>query len=129
VVIHVLILLEVGEDALMVNVSGCYEGETKCDGICVDTQSDPNNCGGCDIKCTAPPGEVSRCINGGCTIPECREGTTKCDGICVDTQSDDYNCGGCGFACHCYEGDPRCCLYYHNCFGHVPHCRDGVCSV
>lgn len=99
------------------------------DGTCVDTSSDPNNCGGCNIKCTAPSREVSRCIDDGCTTPTCREGTTKCDGICLDTQSDDYNCGSCGFACHCYEGDPRCCLYHHTCLGPVPHCREGVCSV
>ena len=30
----------------------CKEGKTSCNGICVDTQKDSNNCGDCGIKCT-----------------------------------------------------------------------------
>jgi hypothetical protein len=52
------------------------EGEMPlvCDDRCVDTASNPNHCGGCDIACD--PGEA--CLNGTCACPcsagACREG-------------------------------------------------------
>lgn len=32
---------------------GCRQGETCCDGECVGTGSDPNNCGACGVQCGA----------------------------------------------------------------------------
>jgi hypothetical protein len=42
----------------------CPSGQTNCSGTCVNTQNDPNNCGGCGNVC---PAAGLACINGGCT--------------------------------------------------------------
>jgi hypothetical protein len=68
------------------------EGGQFCGGICTDTSSDRNNCGGCGNVC--PPG-VS-CHNGSCG---CLPGQTNCSGTCRDTTNDPQNCGACGNAC------------------------------
>jgi hypothetical protein len=61
-----------------------------CSGWCVDTISDPNNCGTCGNSCS----EVC------------------CLGTCVFTSSDQYNCGGCGNKCganqYCEYGECTC---------------------
>lgn len=76
-------------------------GQSVCDGVCIDTQTDGQNCGGCNNVC----GDGSTCSDGACT---CGGGLTYCGGACVQTQSDDANCGICGNACRngqiCVEG-------------------------
>ncbi len=69
----------------------CGVGFTECDGACVDTQRDSNNCGGCDNFC-----DELACVSGQCACPG---GTQECDGFCVDTQTDASNCGFCGNFC------------------------------
>jgi hypothetical protein len=54
--------------------------DTCCDGVCVDTATDPNNCGGCGGLCLG--------IEGTC-----------CESTCANTAGDPKNCGGCGVAC------------------------------
>ncbi len=63
-----------------------------CDLQCVDTDTDPRNCGVCGNDC----GANGACVNGVCT---CTDGTTQCNGTCVDTSSDANNCGACGNVC------------------------------
>lgn len=84
----------------------CMQGFADCnaspgDGCEANTQCDPNNCGGCGIKC----GAGVECIAGNCGCPN---GTTKCGDafcgpgaarVCKDLQQDDQNCGSCGNAC------------------------------
>ncbi|AKU94821.1 hypothetical protein AKJ09_01485 [Labilithrix luteola] len=94
-------------------VEACVEGQCQatcspqnfrdCNGIVddgceVDPQTDPDNCGGCGIKCD--PGV--RCIRGRCG---CAPGTIDCNGQCKDTRSDDNNCGACGYSCADHEVD------------------------
>lgn len=84
------------------------------DGCEVDTNCDPNNCGGCGIKCA----EGVDCIYGKCG---CAAGMTECfppsctsfdRGACRDLQTDDDHCGACGAGCpqpddlppHTYSG-------------------------
>ncbi|GMV16130.1 MAG: hypothetical protein AMXMBFR56_43540 [Polyangiaceae bacterium] len=69
-------------------------GATLCDGQCVQTDYDPNNCGSCGTKCAT--GEL--CSAGQCA-GQCKGGTTECSNKCVDTQIDPQNCGACGTAC------------------------------
>lgn len=82
----------------------CDEGQCgcidECDGVCVDVDNDPENCGGCGNIC----GEGEACEQGQCL---CRD---ECDGVCTNTDNDRENCGSCGNSCQsgtwCEEG--RC---------------------
>src|SRR5690606_8471365 len=44
----------------------CEQGETVCDGRCVNTERDPENCDRCGATCTAPPGGTPACVTGEC---------------------------------------------------------------
>jgi hypothetical protein len=86
----------------------CPPGFVLCSGVCVDTLSDPRNCGGCGLMC--PDGSI---CSGGTCIPWdpcegviCAAPFICCYGACVDITSDPYNCGGCGLFCPWGSGDP-----------------------
>ena len=77
----------------------CGQGGTvtQCGGRCIDTGSDPVNCGGCGAQCPASTGQV--CSAGVCACPQ---GGSVCAGQCRQPsffQSDNQNCGACGVAC------------------------------
>ncbi len=72
----------------------CDAGETLCGKECIDTVSDPANCGACGTACK--PGEV--CGVSVCSLT-CGVGSTMCGASCLDTNVDAKNCGGCGQAC------------------------------
>jgi hypothetical protein len=73
----------------------------KCCGTqCLDTMSDPRNCGDCNQQC--PMGTI--CFGGHCGCPPnglaCGGGQTCCGSLgCVSLDSDIRNCGGCGVTC------------------------------
>jgi hypothetical protein len=52
----------------------CGPGETCCDGICVNTGSDPDNCGACGVACDVCQG----CENGECV--DLPDGQFDCNG-------------------------------------------------
>jgi hypothetical protein len=60
--------------------------------LCVDLQSDAENCGECGNAC---PAGVA-CVAGECS---CDAGTEQCGDMCVNTGSDPDNCGGCDQPC------------------------------
>jgi hypothetical protein len=71
----------------------CDGALEECDGKCVDTQTDAENCGKCGAAC------AGSCKSG----LFCVVGQKACDGKCVDVKSDGMNCGVCGKACQAGE--------------------------
>ena len=68
-----------------------------CGGRCVDTDTDPANCGGCNQPCGVTG---TSCTHGTC---QCPNPQTVCSNQCVDTTTDESNCGFCGHNC---QGNP-----------------------
>jgi hypothetical protein len=60
----------------------CNSGFTACNGQCIDTTSDPANCGGCGNACAAPTGGTATCNSGQCS-QECPSGQEPFNGACV----------------------------------------------
>jgi hypothetical protein len=106
-------------------IDDCDEGTDCCEGSCVDTTTDRQNCGACGATCAegteccdgrcvslltgancgacgnmCPPGAC--CRNGECV---CSGGNPPCDGECPDYSRDPENCGVCGLTC---EEDETC---------------------
>lgn len=70
-----------------------------CNGQCIDTSSDTQNCGGCGNLCTG-----GICMASVCKCPTSPVNLTLCppsgsSHVCVDTSSNSNNCGQCGHAC------------------------------
>jgi hypothetical protein len=111
----------------------CAAGELKCRGICVNPQTNPNNCGGCfktcggaqictGGQCVCPPGTClsgGQCINAttttncGPTCATCGTGQGCCEGTCIELNTV-ANCGSCNNSCdvqageQCLSGRCRC---------------------
>lgn len=77
----------------------CRDEFTRCGDTCVDTESDPANCGTCDNACGADVCEGAECRTGDCQEEE----LTNCDGACVDTESHPLHCNGCNRPCQADE--------------------------
>ena len=94
------------------NQSPCGTGAASecCSSVCVDSQSDPSNCGGCGVHCSG----TETCQSGLCGFSACTPAIQGdpchlpgepyysgdcCGTSCVDTTSDPANCGGCNLAC------------------------------
>lgn len=95
---------------------GCPPGLQRChamNGIaaCIDTLTDPTNCGGCGIVCTYDDADSRPVCNGGICGLTCRSGRGDCngfsgDGCEIDLETDPQNCGVCGHACDAEIGQP-----------------------
>ncbi|MFO0608719.1 MAG: hypothetical protein U0324_36470 [Polyangiales bacterium] len=80
----------------------------RCDGACVDPQTDLLNCGGCGITCPDPgAGRVAVCNEGRCGAA-CAVGRADCDGDvangCEADLGSTATCGACGNACRAPAG-------------------------
>src|SRR5262249_26009436 len=71
-----LVTVTVGEP------TGCAEGRTDCNGTCVDTTTDPVNCGACGDACSAPASATATCTNGTCGFA-CNQDFHLCEGSCI----------------------------------------------
>ena len=81
----------------------CGSYGTICDGVCISTAGDPDNCGGCGVICS----DAEVCLGGQCG-EGCLPGLTACERTCVDVANDSAHCGACSNACGdgmgCVEG-------------------------
>lgn len=75
-----------------VEQEACAEGQTRCVGECVDTDTAEGHCGSCGNQCPA----TATCNEGNCVCPS---GQTACGGSCVDLEDDPQHCGECDNAC------------------------------
>lgn len=73
----------------------CEASEQICDGVCVKTDTDEENCGACGNACAT--GES--CTAGSCAPLACTGDEEICAGACANTMTDRTNCGSCGNAC------------------------------
>jgi hypothetical protein len=67
---------------------------TRCNGTCVNFQSDPENCNGCGNVCSAVPFSVGICVNGECEV-SCSTARHLCGTSCVL----DHDVATCGTRC------------------------------
>ena len=74
--------------------TACDVGQIPCDDVCINPDTDPDNCGTCGNACTG--GDV--CSSGSCK-PTCQPPTQACGALCVDLDSDPDHCGACGTSC------------------------------
>lgn len=76
-------------------------GEAVCGGKCVDTKTDPNNCGDCGVKC----GSRTTCQDGVCRGPD----RAKCETCVGGEVKPGVTCGDhcCSAGAECYGGG--CC--------------------
>ena len=72
----------------------CSDGYIVCNGECVNTRLDDNNCGGCGVRCTGN----SHCQNAG--VCSCNKFELLFNGTCIRTAWDTDNCGACGNKCN-----------------------------
>jgi len=87
---------------------------TRCAMACVDTAGDAMNCGGCNIRCSAPVGGGASCTSGRCAM-SCPTGSHLCDGRCA-LDNDPNTCGG------------RCAPCPSGPAGSAPTCASGSCD-
>jgi len=84
---------------------GCGAPWMMCDGTCIDTRLNANNCGTCGNSC----GRQEACEAGQCrpSVWACQPGRVLCTD-CTDLNFDSANCGQCGHACavgqRCVDG-------------------------
>jgi hypothetical protein len=62
---------------------------------CLDTTSDPQNCGACGHSCNP----TEQCVSGTCKCPVDGQKYCASAGTCVDTLSNTANCGACDKKC------------------------------
>ncbi len=95
--------------------------ESCCNGICVDTTSNPSNCGGCGITCIVPNAHGASCASGNCNYGTCDENFGDCDNDMATNGCEENlltsatNCGACGATC---KGNAS----------YNPTCNNGICT-
>lgn len=82
------------------------------DGCEIDSNSDVNNCGACNTKCSLPHA-TPKCSAGACQVAQCDTGWSDCDGNAANgcetnTGTDVNHCGGCGTVCSPANATAKC---------------------
>ena len=97
--------------------SGCLAPLTaRCNGVCVNTDTDRNHCGACGNVCptTSVANGTTSCVMGACALA-CNAGYGNCDGNTANgcearTTNDVNNCGMCGNRCTAPPGSTASCV-------------------
>ncbi|MCA9606839.1 MAG: hypothetical protein KC619_14635 [Myxococcales bacterium] len=86
------------ESDFAVTLRCATDGESACDGACVDLMSDRDHCGACDAA--VPSSAI--CRDG---VPGCLDtADSLCGTSCLDTTYDPAHCGSCDHACPSWSG-------------------------
>jgi hypothetical protein len=93
-------------------VSTCPLGQVRCSGRCVDTRSDPMNCGDCGLPCVGLGGAIGTCVNYRCEST-CMANRGDCDGNVgngceQDLTASPMHCGACGRTCNVANASATC---------------------
>ncbi|HEY4013476.1 MAG TPA: hypothetical protein VGM06_09065 [Polyangiaceae bacterium] len=89
-------------------IAACTGTSQDCNGVAddgceVDTDHDPNHCGGCTAAPCVVPNATPDCAAGHCAIRSCNSGFDDCNGDALDgCETDlatDANCGQCKNVC------------------------------
>jgi hypothetical protein len=87
--------------------------KTKCGEECVDTKTDPRNCGTCGMQCPGTPCNNGMCAPAGACPPglpdACGMGPNR---VCTNLKTDPMRCGNCMTSC-----------------GMGKVCNDGTCGI
>ncbi|MFT3708381.1 MAG: hypothetical protein QM817_12075 [Archangium sp.] len=93
----------------------CNGVDDDCDGAideAFNLQSDPANCGACNVVCNLPHANPV-CSSGSCAVGTCATGWKNCNNVTLDgcetnIFDDTSNCGNCGLQCNVSGGQAAC---------------------
>src|ERR1700690_982111 len=74
--------------------AGCSGGQSRCADVCVDTTSDPQNCGGCGVVCA----DKGVCVASACAACDTIDADKDGYNACVDCNDNDPNVNPGAFA-------------------------------
>ncbi len=90
----------------------CPDGLTNCGGVCMDTVSDPRNCGGCGRVCVFVNATEPGCEQGVCQLGICDEGFGDCNDYpedgCETLFGSPEHCRACGDRCDYPQAEGLC---------------------
>jgi hypothetical protein len=83
-----------------------------CDGQCLYTDTDAQNCGACGVACSRPNASGT-CVHGVCALGICAPGWGDCnldpaDGCETNLATDTASCGACGRPCALAHASSAC---------------------
>ena len=128
-------VVDAAPDPSSVDVGVACDPLTACVGGCVDTVSDPLNCGGCGRTCVVANASAA-CVAGRCAVGACARGFSDADGDAENGCEFEAMCasgGACETACgsagrlECSSGAPACAPPEETCDAADEDC-DGACD-
>lgn len=110
------------------DTSGCSDNLTRCNGECVDTETDLLHCGGCGRTCTAPPNDdsITSCEASEC-VYACEPGFSDSNEDWTDVDDPPASTDGCDIECVETNGGREICDGVdNNCDGDIDETFDNL---